>query len=99
MPRLIVQEVCPFTRVFRDDGAKLREAIVANWSEVDPVEVDFDHEMIASTSFLDEGIAQLFLMFEPEVIRQQLRLVNLDEGDRRELNTLVALRRSQRDAA
>lgn len=63
------------------------------------MEVDFDHEMIASTSFLDEGIAHLFLMFEPEVIREQLRLVNLDEGDRRELNTLVAMRRSQRDAA
>lgn len=93
--RLVVQEICP-SRVSRPDGARLRAAILSAWSGQDVVEVDFQHETIASISFLDEGIAALFLDHDAEEIRRRLRVVGLVEGDRRELNRLVAKRRAER---
>lgn len=93
--RLVVQDVCP-SRVSRADGARLRAAILGAWNGHEVVEVDFQQETIASISFLDEGIAALFLDYDAEEIRQRLRVVGLVEGDRRELNRLVAKRRAER---
>lgn len=99
MLRLRVREVCPDSRVFRPDGAKLRAAIESAWGSEEEVEVDFDGETIASISFLDEGIAALFVDYDADVIRRRLRLEGLAEADRKELNRLVARRRSERVAA
>jgi hypothetical protein len=99
MPRLVVRDVCPESRLFRRDGARLRAAIENTWSEAEPVEVDFEGQTIASISFLDEGIATLFVDHDAEVIRQRLRIVGLTDPDRKELNRLVAKRRAERRAA
>lgn len=93
--QLVVQDVCP-SRITRSDGERLRDAIVSAWETHEEVEVDFAHETIASISFLDEGIAALFLDYDAEEIRGRLRIVGLVEGDRRELNRLVAKRRAGR---
>jgi hypothetical protein len=99
MPRLRVREVCPESRLFRPDGARLRAAIESAWSEAAPLEVDFEGEAIASISFLDEGIATLFVDHDAELIRRRLQIVGLTDPDRRELNKLVAKRRAERRAA
>lgn len=93
--RLVVQDVCS-SRVSRADGARLRAAILDAWNGHEVVEVDFLQETIASISFLDEGVAALFLDYDAEEIRRRLRVVGLVEGDRRELNRLVAKRRAKR---
>jgi len=97
--RLVVREVCPNSRVFRQDGARLRSAIETAWEKHDTVEVDFANETIASISFLDEGIAVLLVDHPAEVVRQRLRFVGLTDADRRQLNVLVAKRRAQPTAA
>ncbi len=99
MLRLRVREVCPDSRVFRLDGARLRAAIEATWGDDTPVEVDFEGETIASLSFLDEAIASLFVDHDAELIRARLRLTGLTEPDRGQLNRLVANRRAERSAA
>ena len=99
MPRLAVREVCPSSRVFRSDGQRLRNAIEQTWNDHEPLEIDFEHETIASLSFLDEGIATLFVDHDADVIRRRLRVVGLTDADRRELNRLVAKRRAERSAA
>ena len=97
--RLILRTVCPDSRIFRPDGERLRHAIERAWRDDDVVEVDFEGQTIASVSFLDEAVAVLFVDHDAEVIRRRLKLTGLTEGDRRELNTLVAKRRAQRLAA
>ena len=89
MLRLRVREVCPDSRVFRLDGARLRAAIEATWGDDTPVEVDFEGETIAS----------LFVDHDAELIRARLRLTGLTEPDRGQLNRLVANRRAERSAA
>ncbi len=99
MVRLQVKEICPSSRVFRDDGQVLRDAIEAAWSDEAPVEVDFDGETIASVSFLDQGIATLFVDHAADDIGRRLTIVGLTEPDSRLVNELVAKRRAQRTAA
>lgn len=99
MPRLRIREVCPDSRVFRRDGARLRAAIEAAWDDDPPLEVDFEGETIASLSFLDEAVATLFVDHDAELIRSRLRLTGLTEPDREQLNRLVAKRRAERSAA
>lgn len=99
MSQLRVRDVCPDSRLFRHDGARLRAAIEASWSDAEPVQVDFEGETIASLSFLDEGVATLFVDHDAALIRRRLQLVGLTEPDREELNRLVAKRRGERPAA
>jgi hypothetical protein len=98
MARLLVRDVCPDSRVFRGDGERLRRAIENAWAQ-EPVDLDFGSELIASISFLDEGVAALFVDHDAEVIRERLRIVGLTDADRQLLNELVARRRAQRSAA
>ena len=81
------------------DGERLRAAFESAWSKETPVELDFESELIASISFLDEGVATLFVDYDAEAIRERLRITNLTPSDRRMLNELVAKRRGQRTAA
>lgn len=99
MPHLHVHDVCPSSRVFRADGRVLREAIEKAWNDREPLELDFGNTTIASISFLDEGVASLFVDYDADVIRFRLKIVGLMEDDRRQLNALVAKRRAQRTAA
>lgn len=96
--RLRVRDICPDSRMFRTDGERLRAAIEARWQD-DTVQLDFESETIASISFLDEGIATLFVDHDAEVIRARLSVTGLLEGDRKLLNELVQKRRRQRTAA
>lgn len=99
MQRLLLRQVCPDSRVFRADGQRLRAAIEAAWSDEEPLEVDFEDQTIASISFLDESVATLFVDYDAELIRRRLKLVGLTQGDRDQLNALVAKRRAARTAA
>jgi hypothetical protein len=96
MRRLRLQAICPDSRVFRADGQRLRDAIEAAWTHAEPLEVDFEHETLASIAFLDQGIATLFVDHDAELIRRRLHLLGLAEGDRQQLNSLVARRRAER---
>lgn len=95
--RLRVRDICPDSRMFRDDGERLRAAIEARW-DAEPVELDFESEPIASISFFDEGIATLFVDHDAETIRARLSVTGLLDGDRGLLNELVQRRRRQRAA-
>ncbi len=99
MSTLRVREVCRDSRVFRRDGELLRAAIAAASNDPEGVTVDFEHEPIRSISFLDEGVAVLFVEHDAELIRRRLRVTNMVEDDRRELNRLVAKRRTEYRAA
>ena len=99
MQRLLLRRICPDSRVFRVDGQRLRAAIEAAWSDAEPLEVDFEDQTIASISFLDESVATLFVDYDAELIRRRLKLVGLTQGDRDQLNALVAKRRAARTAA
>jgi hypothetical protein len=97
MRRLVVSEICPY-RLFRADGERLRAAIVAAWSDDEPVEIDFEDERIASASFLDESIGVLALTHPLEVLKARLRPVNLTKPDRGLLNQILSRRSAEREA-
>jgi hypothetical protein len=99
MTRIRLKDVCQTTRVFRVDGQRLRDAIEQAWNDQEAIEVDFESETIASISFLDQGIATLFVDYDSEVIRRRLKIIGLPEPDRRSLNDLISKRRAQRGAA
>lgn len=96
MPRLVVADVCGHSKVTREDGARLREAIVACWNGAEPVEVDFGGISIASVSFFDEAFARLALEHSVEELKRKLRPHGLTEPDRRLLNTLLQSRQRER---
>jgi len=82
--------------VFRPDGEKLRQAIVAAWNDAEVLELDFEDRRVSSVSFLDEAVAVLFLEFPPEVVKRRLRPINLTTTDRATLNRQIATRMRQR---
>jgi hypothetical protein len=94
--KIRVRDVCKESRVFREDGVRLRHAIEEGWLRADTVEVDFEQIRIASASFLDEGIAVLALRLSLDEIKRKLRVVNLTEPDRRLLNELTLARARER---
>jgi hypothetical protein len=95
MGRLLVREVCP-SQVFRTDGAKLRAAIEATWSDSEPLEVDFDGLRIASASFFDESFGMLASGHPLATVRRRLRPVGLTSSDRELLNAIVSRRARER---
>ena len=94
---LSLSAVCGDSQVFRQDGAKLRDAIENAWSQVELVDVDFEGKRIASTSFLDEGLALLFTTHPVEEVRRRLTLSNMTERDRQLLNVVIRQRLQQPD--
>lgn len=95
---ITVTEICGPSRLYRSDGAKLREAIEQRWSDDEPLEIDFENIMVASVSFLDEAIALLALDHSKDVLKRRLKLLNLREPDRRLLNAHIVSRARQREA-
>ncbi len=95
--KLRVADVCGESRVFRDDGLKLRQEIERRWSRADNSEVDFENIRIASASFLDEGIAVLALMLPVSEIKKRLKIQNITKPDRALLNQLILSRSRERE--
>jgi hypothetical protein len=93
---LSVARICGDSRVFRDDGLKLRNEIERLWSREGIIEIDFENVRIASASFLDEGIAVLARILPLPEIQGKLKLVNITEPDRQLLNHLIASRARER---
>lgn len=96
--RITVTEICGPSRIYRSDGAKLREAIEQRWSDAEPLEVDFENITVASISFLDEAIAVLALDHPKDMLKRRLKLLNLHDADRRLLNAHIVSRARQREA-
>lgn len=96
MSRLVVSDVCGLSRVTREDGARLRTAIVASWDDAEPVEIDFGGVAIASVSFFDEALALLALGHPIPEIARRIRLVGVTDPDRRLLNSLLQNRQQER---
>lgn len=84
-----VPAVCPGL-ISRDDGAVLATAIRAAWLSGENPTVDFRGERIASTGFLDEGIAVLAKGGTNPLDR--MSIVNLNQYDRRLLDDLIKWR-------
>ena len=95
---LKVAEICGESRVFREDGLKLRREIERQWSRAEVIGVDFQNIRIASASFLDEGIAVLGLMLSVDEIKRKLKIRNITEPDRALLNHLILSRARERNA-
>jgi hypothetical protein len=96
MIQLSVTEVCGHARVTREDGARLREAIVSRWSDEAAVGVDFEGISIASVSFFDEAFARLALDFPLEVLQRRIVIKGLTPQDRKLLNQLLLARSRER---
>lgn len=96
--QLKVAQVCGDSRVFRDDGLKLRREIEHLWSRVGIIEIDFENIRIASASFLDEGIAMLALVISIEDIKRKVRIRNITDPDKALLNQLILSRAREREA-
>lgn len=97
--QLSVAKICGESRVFRDDGLKLRREIERHWTRAETIEVDFENIRIASASFLDEGVASLALVIPLDEIRQKVKIRNITDPDKQLLNHLILSRAREREAA
>lgn len=75
--------------VTREAGEKLRHLILQRLETNQELELDFSETMIASTSFLDEGIAKLGL--EAKEITQKISLLKIHHMHRRDQELLLDL--------
>jgi hypothetical protein len=94
--RIDVVALCGSSRVSRQDGKRLRDAIEHSWQLGEPVELDFGEVRIASVSFLDEAIAVLALQNPLSEIKARIRVTNIRPEDRMLLNSLLGARAKER---
>lgn len=97
--RIVVREVTGEREVFRADGAKLREAIEAIWSDSETIALDFESRRVASASFFDECFGMLALQHPVATLQSKLRPANLIAADRHLLNSVIERRARERLAA
>lgn len=75
--------------ISREAGERLRIMILRAAKEGKRAEIDFEHLKIASTSFLDEGLAKLVLEgWVKKDFDSRLELKNMDPKDRLVLEKL-----------
>lgn len=90
MNRIDIPSTFPEDRVSRTSGERLRSLIIESASK-GPVTIDFQGVRIASTSFLDEGIAKLADEgWSFEKARKEVLLKGIDSFDLQILNQLAA---------
>ncbi len=98
MPKLLVAQVCHAARVSRRDGEALRHLLEKNWSDPEPVVLDFEGVVIASVSFFDESFGVLAQHHPLAELTRRIRVENIQPDDRRLLNTIVLAREREREA-
>jgi hypothetical protein len=96
MHRLQIAELCKDSRVFRSDGARLRQVIEKHWDSDQPIVLDFSGVRIASVSFFDESIGMLALTHPLEELTRRIQVDHMDPPDRMLLNSIVSARASER---
>ena len=98
MARIHIATECHTARVSRGDGALLRRLIEEHWSDPEPIVLDFESVRIASVSFFDESVGLLARAHPLEVLRDRVRVENIDPSDRSLLNQIVQSRAREREA-
>ena len=89
---------CGPARVSRADGARLRQEIERLWESNAMVVLDFGSTLIASVSFLDEGIAVLALKIPLADLNETLSSQNITDQDARLLLSLLDRAARQRSS-
>ncbi|MCB2211849.1 STAS-like domain-containing protein [bacterium] len=95
--RMIVQQEVGSSLSSREEGKRLRESILAVLHDHDFVELDFESELVASVSFLDEALARLVEDLPTSDLKKRVRLLNFTEQDRQLLNMLTAARLREKE--
>ncbi|MFA4972084.1 MAG: STAS-like domain-containing protein [bacterium] len=89
MKRIDIKKEFPDDRMSREAGERLRNMILDAVNEGGRVEVDFGGLIIASTSFLDEGLAKLASHgWTPEKLKSAISFKNLHPRDRKVMEDL-----------
>jgi len=95
---MIIPEIFKSDFVSREAGERLRILLSESITSKRHTEVDFAHQVIASTSFLDEGLAKLYLDFSDTEISAYVSLLNMNTFDADLLHRLKTYRRKERRA-
>jgi hypothetical protein len=86
MRNINIKKEFPTDHITRAAGERLRELILEADANGESVTIDFSGVTIASTSFLDEGLAKLAdLGWSAEKVAKQVSLKNLNPLDKRVL--------------
>jgi len=87
--RISIKDQFADDRITRVAGEKLRHVILEADGNGEKIEIDFSDVVIASTSFLDEGIAKLALEgWSKEKIDEQVHLKKIHRLDLKVLNQI-----------
>lgn len=90
MTRIDIKKEFAQDWISREAGERLRHLILQATKEGKTVEIDFSGLIIASTSFLDEGLAKLIEEgWSTEEITSRVHCKNLHPRDREVLNKLI----------
>lgn len=93
MTNIVIKELFLNDYVTREAGEKLRNLILEASYKQDEIYLDFTGLMVASTSFLDEGIAKLSEEgWNKETFSKRIKLINCHQGDRKLISKLCKLR-------
>ena len=83
MKKIVIKDEFKSDWISRAAGERLRHMIVEATAHGEPVEIDFTHCVVASTSFFDEGVAKLTeLGWTQEKLNTLVRFKNIYKKDR-----------------
>ena len=82
----------------RSTGRFIHDYIIKMWESHDVVQLDFEHETVASGSLFDE-FAKLYIEHPKEDVKRRLHFINIDPWDERLIIHLIQLRLEQKKQA
>lgn len=92
---IVLPEFCEGGMATREEGRDLLVFILKLWKRVDTITLDFANELVASTSFISEVFGTLALHFTDDELKTKLKLINIDEIDKRMINATITSRRKE----
>lgn len=95
--RINLQKECDKQTITREDGKKIHRMILDAWKKEDKIEIDFNHILIASVSFIDEAFGKLAFYYSKEALIAKLDFKKIEDYDRALLNDILISRYHQKD--
>jgi len=90
-----LEKFCKGGMSSREEGRDVLVLLLKLWKRSETITLDFNNIQVASVSFIDEVFGTLALHFTNEQLKEKLILKNLDDIDKRMINSTITSRRKE----
>ena len=92
---LDIEELCEGEASTREDGRDILVLILKWWKRAKKISLDFKNIEFVTITFIDEVFGTLAIHFTNEDLLNKLKLINIDDIDKRMINAAISSRRKE----